>query len=191
MALNTINTPHMAMGLVFMASMLVGWNEGLVLPICSIRIRDQQQIGAGVGVAGSARSAISTIAQTVYAVVLTKRLLTTIPATVAPALLNAGLSMFSMQAYMVAASRGATPAMLEAIPGVNVKGIAAGTLAYRTAYMDAYRTIFFASLAFGGFAIIVSALVPNVPMTSNAIAAIVQRRKRPAETNTNRTDLEN
>jgi hypothetical protein len=64
MAICDIDTPERAMALVFLAVIFVGYNEAVVLPICSIRIRDQQEIGTAIGVAGSARSAISTVAAT-------------------------------------------------------------------------------------------------------------------------------
>lgn len=64
MGLATIDSTSLAMGLVFAGVFFVGWNEALVLPICSIVIPDQDQIGAAVGAAGSIRSTISTIAST-------------------------------------------------------------------------------------------------------------------------------
>jgi hypothetical protein len=64
MGLATINSSGLAMGLVFMGTFFVGWNEALVFPICSIVIPDQAQIGAAIGAAGSIRSVISTIAST-------------------------------------------------------------------------------------------------------------------------------
>lgn len=67
MAINNINSDMTAMALVFVATFFIGWNEAVVLPICGIRIRDQQEIGTAIGVAGSARSAISTVASTVSA----------------------------------------------------------------------------------------------------------------------------
>ena len=48
------------------------------------------------------------------------------------------------------------------IPGVTSEVLAAGSLAYRNAYVDAYRTIYYVSIAFGALTIISNVLVPNI-----------------------------
>lgn len=154
MAVNKIDTPNTAMAFVFLATLFVGWNEALVLPICSMRIRDQQEIGTAVGVAGSARSAISTVASTIYTVVLTSRVTSTLGSQVPAALIGAGLPASSVAGYMGAVTAGGTT--LPEIPGFTTAIQAAGSLAYRVAYMDAYRTVFYVSIAFGIVNIIVN-----------------------------------
>lgn len=64
MALTNVDTPAMASAFVFWAVFFVGWNEALVFPIVTFMIPDQGDIGAAIGAAGSARSAISTVAST-------------------------------------------------------------------------------------------------------------------------------
>lgn len=188
MAVCDIDTPHTAMALVFIATVFVGWNEALVLPICSMRIRDQREIGTAVGVAGSARSAISTVASTVYSVVLTARVTSTLGSQVPAAVIGAGLPASSVADYMTAVAAGGSASALAAIPGLNTAVEKAGTLAYRIAYMDAYRTIFYVSIAFGALAMLVSFWIPNVEehMTGNvattlhggsAAAQVAQDRK--------------
>jgi hypothetical protein len=174
MAVCDINTPQTAMGLVFIATIFVGWNEAIVLPICSMRIRDQQEIGTAVGVAGSARSAISTVASTIYSVVLTSRVTSTLGSQVPAALVSAGLPASSVAGYMTAIAGGGSASTLSKIPGLTASVEKAGTLAYRIAYMDAYRTIFYVSIAFGGLAMIVSLWIPNVEehMTGNVAATL-------------------
>jgi hypothetical protein len=174
MAVCDINTPHTAMALVFIATIFVGWNEAIVLPICSMRIRNQQEIGTAVGVAGSARSAISTIASTIYSVVLTSRVTSTLGSQIPPAVISAGLPASSVKGYMTAIAAGGSASALAAVPGLTASVERAGTLAYRVAYMDAYRTIFYVSIAFGGLAILVSFWIPNVEehMTGNVAATL-------------------
>lgn len=48
------------------------------------------------------------------------------------------------------------------IDGVTTDVLAASGLAYRQAYLDAYRTIFYVSIAFGGLNIICNIGVPNI-----------------------------
>lgn len=62
MGLADINSVGLALGLVFIGTFFVGYNESIVLPICSIVIPDQDEIGTAVGVTGSVRSAVSTVA---------------------------------------------------------------------------------------------------------------------------------
>ncbi|KAK5712565.1 hypothetical protein LTR17_017946 [Elasticomyces elasticus] len=178
MAVNTIDTPTMAMALVFFASAFIGYNEALVLPICSIRIRDQQEIGTAVGVAGSVRSAISTIASTIYSTVLATRLGQTIPNGVPPALISAGLPAASVPAYLEAIAAGGTAAALAAVDGLTPTIQVAGALAYRVAYLQAYRTIFFVSIGMGVVGIIATCFVPNIDdQMTGGVAATVQSRK--------------
>lgn len=175
MAVNTIDTPKTAMGLVFMAITFIGYNEALVLPICSIRIKDQQEIGTAVGVAGSARSAISTVASTIYSVVLTVRLGKTIPAVVPAAVIQAGLPESSVATYIEAISDGGSAAALATVKGLTPAIEAVGATAFRIAYLQAYRTIFYTSIGFGGIAIIISLFIPNIgKLLTSGVAATVQ-----------------
>ncbi|KAF2099278.1 MFS general substrate transporter [Rhizodiscina lignyota] len=178
MAVNSITSSSMAMAFVFIATTCIGYNEALVLPICSICIKDQQEIGTAVGFAGSARSAISTVASTVYTVVLTARSTDTITAEVPSALVKAGLPASSVADYMTAITAGATEATLSAVKGLTPAIEQAGALAYRHAYLDAYRTVFYVSIAFGGVAILVTFFVPNIDhLMSDSIAATLQSGK--------------
>ncbi|CAK7245883.1 MAG: hypothetical protein STHCBS139747_007488 [Sporothrix thermara] len=155
------DTPKTAMGLVFLASTAVGWAESIVLPACNICIEDQNEIGTATGIAGSLRSAISTVASTIYSVILTARETSTLSTLVPAALKEAGLPASSVDAYMSAVSTGRTVGELGKISGVTPQIIDVGTRAYQIAYADAYRTIFFTSIAFGGMALLVAMFVPN------------------------------
>jgi hypothetical protein len=173
MAINDVNSPKTAMAIVFLATFFIGYNEAIVLPICSMRIVDQQEIGTAVGFAGSGRSAISTVASTIYTVVLTSRVTKTLSTQVPAALVSAGLPASSVVEYMEAIAAGGTATALAAVKGLTPAIEKAGTLAYRVAYMDAYRTVFYTSIAIGGIAIIISFFIPNVDeyMKGSAIAA--------------------
>ena len=177
MAVNTINTPNTAMALVFLATTCIGYNEAVVLPICGIRIKDQQEIGSAVGVAGSARSAISTVASAIYSVVLTLRVGQTIPRLVPQAIISAGLPVASVPAYFEAIAAGGTASALADVKGLTPAVEAAGALAYRHAYLRAYQTIFYTSIAFGVVGIVATCFVPNIgdQLTGN-VAATVQGR---------------
>jgi hypothetical protein len=178
MAANDVNSPKMAMGIVFAATFFIGWNEAIVLPICSMRIRDQQEIGTAVGTAGSARSAISTVFSTIYTVVLTNRITSTLSHEVPAALVKAGLPATSVAGYMTAIAGGGTPAALAAVKGLTPAIEAAGALGYRVAYMDAYRTVFYVSVGVGVVGIAISFFIPNIDehMKHSAIAATLHTK---------------
>lgn len=178
-ALCNPNTPKTAIALVFIATTFVGWNEALVLPICTIAIRDQEEIGTAAGIAGSSRSFISTIASTIYSVVLTQRVTKTLSTEVPAAVVQAGLPASSVADYMAAIAAGGTQSLLDAVNGLTPQIIATGAEAYRFAYADAYRTIFLVSLAFGGLAIIASLFIPDIDsLMGEKVAATLKGRDK-------------
>lgn len=167
------------MALVFLATTFVGWNEALVLPICTIAIRDQEEIGTAAGIAGSSRSAVSTVASTIYSVVLTARTTKTLSTQIPPAVIGAGLPASSVADYMAAIAAGGTQSLLDGVKGLTPEIQAVGTEAYRYAYADAYRTIFLVSLAFGGLGIICSLFIPDIDtLMGNKVAATLKGRER-------------
>ncbi|KAF2122211.1 fungal trichothecene efflux pump [Lophiotrema nucula] len=161
MASSTPDTPVRAAIFVFLAAAFIGWNEILNSTVATICISDQREIGTATGIAGSARSFISTICSTVYTVILSNRLATTIPAKVPPALVAAGLPTSSITAFISALTLG-TPAAWSAVDGLNPSIQAVGVRAYQEANSDAYKTVFLSTIAFCGVGIICSFFAPNI-----------------------------
>ena len=177
MAACTPSTPTVAMVLVFLAVTCIGYNEAVVLPLATICIRDQNEIGTAAGIAGSSRSAISTVASTIYTVVLTARTGQTISSIVPAAVIKAGLPSSSVAQYLAAVAAGGSASALDAVKGMTPEILAAGTQAYRLAYSDSYRTIFLTSIAFGVSGIICSFFVPNVEnLLTDSVAATLTKR---------------
>lgn len=167
------------MAFVMLATTFIGWNEALVLPICTIAIRDQEEIGTAAGIAGSSRSAISTVASTVYSVVLAARVKETLSSQVPAAVIAAGLPADSVGDYMTAIAAGGTQSLLDAVQGLTPQIAADGATAYRYAYSDAYKTIFLVSLAFGGLAIISSFFIPDIDaLMGGKVAATLSGREK-------------
>ena len=123
-----------------------------------------------MGIAGTVRSAFSSVAATIYVVILSNRLSTTIPAFVPPALIKAGLPTSSVASFIGAMTTGS----FDGIPGLTPQIIEIGTLAYKNASAAAYRTVFLATIAFSGVAIVVSLFCPNVDdrMTSEVVVTL-------------------
>lgn len=140
------------------ASFFIGWNESLCLTNAGVEVEDQQEIGTAVGMAGSLRSAISTVAASVYVVVLTNRLGQTIPAEVPGAVVAAGLPASSVVDFLT----GFTTGDFTDIKGLTPKILAVGVAAYKLASAHAYQTVFLTSISFSGLAVIITFWAPNV-----------------------------
>lgn len=102
---------------------------------------------------------MSALCSTVYTVVLSNRLATTIPQQVPPALVQAGLPESSTGAWIAAYAAGTG---FGGVQGSTAQIDAIGTRAYQFASSDAYRTVFLTTLAFSSIGIILTWFAPNV-----------------------------
>lgn len=166
------NDKAKAIGLVWMGSFFIGWNESVVLALCTISIDDQREIGTAAGIAGSMRALISSIISTVYVVVLTNRLTETVTNQVPAALVEAGLPASSVADWLTALTTGGD---ITTIPGANAAINTAGSIAYQFASAAAFKTVFFTTLAFTGLGVVVNFFVPNVDdRMSDGVAATLK-----------------
>ncbi|KIW32624.1 uncharacterized protein PV07_04155 [Cladophialophora immunda] len=160
-----------AMAFVFLSCLFIGWNEAVVATLVGVCIQDQRDIGVAAGLSGCIRSLLGSVSSAIYSAVLRSRLNHTVPAHVTPAVVAAGLPKSSVEAFVQALSIG-TSAAFDKVEGVTPGIIAAGTQAYRVANVDAYRTVFLSSLAFGGLCIILNLMIPNVDKLMNRDIAV-------------------
>jgi hypothetical protein len=152
----------------------IGWVEGAAITIVTLCAPDQAALGSASGVAGSIRFLISSVAATVYNVILSNRLAQTIPTQVPPAVINAGLPESSVAQFISGFSTGS----FQGIPGLTDQILAIGTRAYQEANSSAYRTVFLSNIAFSGVAIICTFLLPNVDKyLTNKVAATLHQGK--------------
>jgi hypothetical protein len=127
--------------------------------MASICIKDQRDIGTAVGITGSVRGGVSTIGTAIYTVILSNKLAKYIPATVIPAVTQAGLPASSVPQFLGAL--GGT-GNLTTVPGINPTITTIGMAAYKIATVKAYQMVFFSTIAFGGVGIILALCSPNV-----------------------------
>ena len=106
-----------------------------------------EDIGLASGLLASIRSAGGSVAVAVYSAILSNRLLDTIPANIVPAVEAAGLSENEVPALLTAYKAGNLTAYSPAVR-------AAVDAADPIAYTQAFKTVYLASLGFGGIAII-------------------------------------
>lgn len=158
MAYSTPKTLPGTATLLTLSCFLIGWNESVCLTNAGIELDDQRQIGTAVGMAGSIRSAISTIASSVYVVVLNNRMAQTVPSEVPSVLIEAGLPEASVPAFLQALTTGS----FGEIAGLTPQVQEIGTQAYKLASSHAFQTVYLTSIAFTGVAVIMSFWAPTV-----------------------------
>lgn len=156
--------------LVTIGIFFTGWNECLAIALITMAIKDQNTVGAAGGVAGGIRMGISAILSAMYSTILNSRLAQTVPNQVPPAVVGAGLPSSSVPDFL----DGLTAGSVAGVEGMTSSIIAAGTAAYKAASSDAYRTVFFSTIAVNGIGVILTFFVPDPNLEApemNAVAA--------------------
>ncbi|EPE10416.1 trichothecene efflux pump [Ophiostoma piceae UAMH 11346] len=139
----TLNT---GIALTILGPFFVGFIELASLALAPLFCKPED-IGVASGLLASIRSAGGSLAVTVYSTILSNRLLTTIPNNIVPAAESAGLAAGDAAALVAAYTHGNITAYSPAIQ-------AAVAGAIPEAYTQAFKTVYLASLGFGGIAIV-------------------------------------
>ncbi|KXJ88998.1 fungal trichothecene efflux pump [Microdochium bolleyi] len=168
-ATSTPDTKIQASSLVAVGIFFVGWTEGLAITVVTLTAPNQAELGTSAGVAGSIRFLISSIAATVYNVVLSNRLAQTIPAYVPAAVTAAGLPAGSVAAFIAAVSGGTGD--FSGVSAVTERIVAVGVRAYKEANAEAYRAVFFTNIGFSVLAVICCLLLPEVDHLMTGLVA--------------------
>lgn len=142
----TPSDKNTGIALTILGPFMVGFIELASLALAPLFCR-AEDIGLASGLLASIRSAGGSIAVTVYTTILSNRLTTTIPNNMIPAVEEAGLE----------ASR--IPELLAAVPARDFSNFTeavqeAAFEALPNAYAQAFKTVYLASLGFGGIAIV-------------------------------------
>lgn len=174
----TLDNRSTVLGLMIPGCFFLGFIEGVGVTATALSLRDQAEIGIGTGIAATMRGVIATFGTTIYIVVLTNRLETTIPQQVPGALIEAGLPASSIPAFIAGISKGS----FAGVPGVTQSIISVGVLAYKQALVLAYRTVFLTTLAFSGLILVLSIFYPNFDnrMPNETVAILRGRKQRAA-----------
>lgn len=91
---------------------------------------------------------------------------------VIPALIKAGLPIDSIKPFVAALAAGDT-ASLAKIPGVTPTILQTAVATFRDAYARSFKTVYLATIVFGGLSFIASFMVPNI---DNKLSNDVVRR---------------
>ncbi|KAF2254749.1 fungal trichothecene efflux pump [Trematosphaeria pertusa] len=149
----TPSTKDMGVAFTILGPFFVGFIELAALSLAPLFCK-AEDIGLSSGMLASIRAAGGSIAVAVYTTILTNRLSTTLPTVVGGAAVDAGLPASEVPQVLEAISAGT----LAKVPGITESILAAITEALPKAYSQSFKTVYLASLGFGGIAIIGSLL---------------------------------
>lgn len=145
----TPDTLHAGIAFTMIGPFFVGVIEVCALALAPLFCKPVD-IGLASGLLASIRSAGGSIAVAVYSSILSNRLASTVPANVGPAAIAAGLPAEKVPALVTAV----LGSKLATFPGLSDAGKAAVASVLPIAYSQAFKTVYLASLGFGGIAIV-------------------------------------
>ncbi|EOO00141.1 putative trichothecene efflux pump protein [Phaeoacremonium minimum UCRPA7] len=145
----TPDTKTTGIALTILGPFFVGFIELASLALAPLFCKPSD-IGLASGLLASIRSAGGSIAVAVYSTILSNRLASTLPANIGPVAIAAGLPADQVPALVAAAKAG----KLAMFPGITDAITAAVTRVMPLAYSQAFKTVYLASLGFGGIAIV-------------------------------------
>ncbi|OAG44853.1 hypothetical protein AYO21_00815 [Fonsecaea monophora] len=179
-AMSAADGTKLAVPIVFViiAAIAIGWIEVLVGsagPLCL----NAKDIGVANGVQWGLRTLMSSLASSIYVTIFTNRVTTNIPKYVVPAALNADLPASSLPSFLQALTSGNQQALMS-VPGVTLDIITKASAAAQTAYYKSFQTVYFASIAFGGAAVI-SALIMRGWVLDSTLTLEVARKLQKIE----------
>ncbi|KAM0327090.1 hypothetical protein ACHAQA_006217 [Verticillium albo-atrum] len=145
----TPDTKNTGIALTILGPFFVGFIELAALALAPLYCKPAD-IGLASGLLASIRSAGGSIAVAVYTTILANRLATTIPGNIAGPAIEAGLPADQVGALAAAARSGT----MATFPGITDAIQDAVRAVLPTAYSQAFKTVYLASLGFGGIAIV-------------------------------------
>lgn len=177
--MTTVDNKAAAIALIFLGCFWIGWNESVCLANTTICIDDQREIGIAGGLAASMRSAICAVLVAVYTTILSNRLTETMSSGIPPKLIEAGLPAESIADFLGVVTTAGTTApasVYSGVQGITDKIVAVGVRAYQVANVEAFRTVYFSTIAFSAISIIMTVWAPNTEkwMTGNVAATLNQ-----------------
>ncbi|KAL2752429.1 hypothetical protein ACRALDRAFT_1065567 [Sodiomyces alcalophilus JCM 7366] len=167
----TTTNKNVVAGLVTVGCFFTGYLDSIGLAMVGICIDNQRDIGSAVGIAGTVRGGVATIATAIYTSILANEMAKNTPSMVGPAVIEAGLPESSVPDFIAGVSQTGD---FSEVAGVNETIIAAGSDAFNWATVYTYRMVFYSTLAFSILSIILAFLSPNVDklMTEDVAATL-------------------
>lgn len=182
-ALAALTPERKNMGIAFtiVGPFFVGFIELASLALAPLFCK-ASDIGLASGLLASIRSAGSSVAIAIYVAILNNRLSTTMVENIRAIAPEAGIPSAQIPAIAAAAQAG----NLDELPGIRPAILAAVSKIIPTAYSQAFKTVYLASLAFGGIAILSSLFSKDV---QEHLTNKVERKLRGTQKQATLTDL--
>ncbi|RAH54316.1 TRI12-domain-containing protein [Aspergillus piperis CBS 112811] len=157
----TVDSHDRACWLVAFGTFFAGWVEGLSLPTTTLALGDQDELGTGCGFGDSIRFSITTVVTAIYNVIITTR----------------SLPPEAIQTLIAALSAGQAPTTVVGVtPGLGARALQA----FKEANIQAYRTVFFSTIAVTGLGLVATLLLPDVDsLMSEEATVTLSRTKHP------------
>ncbi|KAI1618842.1 siderophore iron transporter [Exophiala viscosa] len=159
--------------LTLLAGFFTGWMELIVLVMNGL-VHQPRDLGLANGFLGSVRNTVGVVSVSIYVAILDHRLVVNLPADVSSAAVGAGLPKAEVGSVLAAIANG-TAAALEAVPGMTPRIEAAIADGVKTAYSSSFKTVYLASLAFGGLAVVAALFSEDI---DHLMTGYVNRRIR-------------
>jgi hypothetical protein len=140
-----------------LATCAIGFVDNITFPGVTLVI-EPQDIGLASGVLGSIRAAGGGIAQALYTSVLNNKLAAYTPRYVTPAALGAGLPASAVPDLLAALKLG----NVSGVQGMNEGVEMAVREGVRSAYVHAFRMVFWATVPFSAALVLAACFVPNM-----------------------------
>jgi hypothetical protein len=164
MALVTPYNKETMIAFTFLEQTFFGWAQYESVAFTQLGVH-QHDLGMSGGLAGVARYAGGSLAQTIYTSILVNTQSARAAVTVPQAAIAAGLPASSAQKLLAAFRLGASA--LQAVPGVDEQILAAASTAYQWSYAHGLKMIALSSLSFGGLGLILCLLCENIDEKMN------------------------
>lgn len=156
------------------SSTAAGYIENLTLSSLAL-VWEPEDIGLVAGVAGSVRTASSSISTSVYVSILSNQLSKFLPKYVTPAATSAGLPISSIPSLFA----GITAGSFESVDGITPEIEQVVGLAVKKAYSMSFRTVFLCTLPFGAIVLVAAVISPNVEdYLTDDVARKLQKQDR-------------
>lgn len=157
-----IHDKGQAIATVILGSACVTPPQLVSFTMLSLNLKDQNDIGIAVGLAGTFRLLGGAIATAIYSAILANRFAETLPRYVKEAAEQTGFSETNLPA-LITATASNTAAAYKKVPGISQAVISAAGLAYKLAYVQAFKLVFLVAIAFGAVATVAAFCTKNTP----------------------------
>jgi hypothetical protein len=158
-ALVTPYNKNFMIALAFLGQLFFGWAQFASVSFTFFGVH-QHDLGVAGGLAGMARFAGGSLAQSIYVTILTNSQESRAAAIVPQAAIAAGLPASSAAKLLATFPLGA--AALEALPGMTTQALQAASTAYQWSYAYGLKMVALSSLSFGGVGLIMCFLCLDI-----------------------------